>query len=299
MTYTLPWPRRGRIAIVLVLVTAGLCLAVSPARAAAAPAGSLLAPEHSLVSDPAETETTSLADFPPPELLRTATRTRNLGIGLVVYGAAASLAGFSLTLAGIREFQAGLQLDGQGVPVGEETSFFANLPVTLTLGTIFQQTGFFALVAGLPVVSHGGQMRAQLLRTVRGDEKLPRAVAVQRAYWKAHMRWHLGQALAMVGGLGTIPALLVTVGTIFAVSSQTEEDSAGGPPLSVLIVPAFWTVTLVTLIGGMSLLRSGRKQMQEIRESHRRRREQRLGLQVAPILDPFQRTVGLRLSGTF
>lgn len=138
--------------------------------------------------------------FPDPFLVRRANGWLGGGATMAGVGAALLVSGLFVGSAMVR---------------GELES-----PTEGRVGAVAMLAGGAVLgFSGLPLISAGRHTRGQLLRTIRGVEKVPRTVANERRYWDSYLAHEQAQAVALGGGgmlmLGVVNVVAVAalVGT--------------------------------------------------------------------------------------
>ncbi|MBN95144.1 MAG: hypothetical protein CL928_13920 [Deltaproteobacteria bacterium] len=139
--------------------------------------------------------------FPDPALVRMGRSWTGAGIALTATGAALVLGGMVV---------------GSSMARGEIVTTPALRGVLV--GTM--AGGAILVGAGLPTLSAGTFTTRQLLRTIRGAEKVPRTVANERSYWLAYRSSQYGQGVA-IGGGGLI---LLGVVAVAAVAATVDTD---------------------------------------------------------------------------
>jgi hypothetical protein len=97
---------------------------------------------------------------------------------------------------------------------------------------------------GIPLLSAGPYTTKQLLRTIKGAEKVPRTVANEQAYWDAYLRRQYAQAITVSGG----GSILLGVLTLAAVGALVGTE---------LYKPEYWLSSIGPFAGGAALLASG------------------------------------------
>ena len=151
---------------------------------------------------------------------------------------------------------AGLML-GSAIARGElvvpETSAFAFSG--LLLG------GPWLTFAGLPMLSAGNFVRGQLNRTIKGVPKVPRTVANERDYWKAHYLGLQGQATTIAGGGSVMLGVLGLVAAAFAMESPMYT------PLIWLFPANAFGFGAGMIAGGLAMQRSSKVKKERIRDA--------------------------------
>jgi hypothetical protein len=163
--------------------------------------------------------------FPDPELLRRSEGLMALGITLSASGGALMVAGITL----------GTSIARGEVLVGGRSRW---LPVGLMAG------GSMLGLAGVPLASSGAQMRAQLLRKVKGVEKLPRTVANERRYWDASLKAQYGRTITISGGASILMGTLALAAVVGLVGTPQYD-------------PRFWAAPAVAFAMGGGFIPAG------------------------------------------
>lgn len=184
----------------------------SASPATSAPAASPSVPQSQPAPPPVTIVDGLGRPFPDPKVLGKANGWTGGGAALTGIGAGLLVSGLFL---------------GSALARGEIGTGFSGVrdggPVDPTAGAVAGMFfgGAISLMIGVPTLSAGTFTRGQLLRTIKGAEKVPRTVANEQRYWNAYLQRQYGQALAVAGGgellLGvlTIAAVAATVGTEF------------------------------------------------------------------------------------
>lgn len=120
--------------------------------------------------------------------------------------------------------------------------------------------GAISLLVGVPTLSAGTFTRGQLLRTIKGAEKVPRTVANEQRYWNAYLQRQYGQALAVAGG----GELLIGVLTLAAVGATVGTDFYDGRMWLSCIAPFAMGSAFVIL--GVKMQQGADNKMKSIRE---------------------------------
>jgi len=163
--------------------------------------------------------------FPDPDLLRRSEGMMALGITLSASGGALMLAGITL----------GTSIARGEVLVGGQSRW---LPVGLMAG------GSMLGLAGVPLASAGSQMRGQLLRKVKGVEKLPRTVANERRYWDASLRAQYGRTITISGGASILMGTLALAAVVGLVGTPQYD-------------PRFWAAPVISFALGGGFIPAG------------------------------------------
>jgi hypothetical protein len=162
--------------------------------------------------------------FPDPRLVRRANAWIAGGAAMAGVGAAGLVAGL---------------FTGSAMARGEIED-----PVEARVGAVaLLAGGVFLAFSGVPLISAGRHTRGQLLRTIRGVEKVPRTVANEQRYWDTYLAHERAQALALGGG-GMVMLGIVNVVAVAALVGTEVYDarywwsaagtlSAGGVMLAV------------------------------------------------------------------
>jgi hypothetical protein len=243
--WTAPPPGRTLRAMAqatLSLLTAfALLLAPAVARAQAAPAApSLLAAGVDDLGRP----------FPDPVILQRARVQAGLGIGMTVAGGALLFGGMMVGSAAAR---GELVLPPSPFPRLihsdriDDSSIDGFLFIGVTAGL-----GVVLAFVGVPLMSVGVFTTKQLLRTIKGAEKVPRTVANEPLYWRGLMTQHLGQATSIAGGA------LIAVGIIALVGQGATVDTQIYDPLGWIIGPSILAGGVGVLVLGMETAKKGR-----------------------------------------
>jgi len=163
--------------------------------------------------------------FPDPTLLKMARRWTISGAVLTVAGASLMVTGMLLGSAVAR---------GQIVVPTEARYGFAGL----LLG------GPCLVVAGLPLMSSGTFTRGQLRRTIKGVPKVPRTVANEAEYWRAHQLGLYGQGVVIAGGASLLMGVLGIVAAGLAVNSEYYDSR-------------LWAIPAIALPAGSGMIVAG------------------------------------------
>jgi hypothetical protein len=141
--------------------------------------------------------------FPDPKLLARARGQTVGGITMAGVGGAALVAGLFV----------GSSVARGDVRIGtaEETG--------VVLGATFG-TGLGLLAAGIPLASTGSFTSAQLTRTIKGAEKVPRTVANEALYWDYYGQRQIGQTLTVSGGGAVLMGVVATAAAVAIVDSD-------------------------------------------------------------------------------
>jgi len=163
--------------------------------------------------------------FPDPSLVR-------MGRNWIGTGAALTVTGAGLVLGGM--------VVGSALARGE----IVDTPVLrgVLVGAL---AGGAALAGvGLPTLSAGTFTTRQLLRTIRGAEKVPRTVANERSYWLAYRSSQYGQSLAIAGGA----SIMLGVVAVAAVAATIDTDYYD---------PLYWLIPVGMFGGGAAMTVGG------------------------------------------
>jgi len=230
------------------LILLALTLAVGPAFAEEPPAEEPSVEEPSVEPTVAPGKVDSLGrEFPSPYLLQQSRARLGLGLVFTITGGVMVVGGLFLGSSYARgELQApllGTLSEGQSAAV----------PTLLLFGG---GVGFG--LVGVPMLSAGMFMNKQLLRTIKGAEKVPRTVANEERYWNAYIGKMYAQALMVAGG-GEI--LLGTLGMV-AVGALVATDRYD--PLYWLIPAGLFVAGGTMLAGGLALNKKSKEQMEAV-----------------------------------
>lgn len=188
--------------------------------------------------------------FPNPDILKNARTQFGVGVGLTVGGAVLLFTGMMVGSAAARgeltlppsPFPSLIQSDRLEDGFGDGFTF-----IGITAGV-----GLGLILAGVPIMSVGNFTTRQMLRTIRGAEKVPRTVANEDRYWKALMTQHMGQALGIVGGA------VIAFGIIALVAQGATLDTRFYAPWRWVLGPAILAGGVGVLVLGIELTKKGR-----------------------------------------
>jgi hypothetical protein len=205
-------------------------------------------PEPAVEPAPAPKRVDDLGrEFPLPELLRLSRTRIGFGVGFTVAGSAMLVGGLFLG-SGFARGELVAPVVGNLSP-GQS----AAIP---TLG-LFGGGMLFAFV-GVPTLSAGIFMNKQLLRTIKGAEKVPRVVANEERYWNAYLGKMFAQTLMVAGGgeilLGTLA--VVAVGALISTDRYK--------PLYWFIPGGLFATGGTMLAGGLALSEKSKEQMNAV-----------------------------------
>jgi len=125
--------------------------------------------------------------------------------------------------------------------------------------TLFAAGAALGLV-GVPILSSGTFTTKQLLRTIKGAEKVPRTVANEQRYWDAYLQRQFGQALTIGGGADLLLGVLGLVVVGATVGTDFYKDWYWAVAASPFALGA------AMIAGGISLQRSADKKMEAVRD---------------------------------
>jgi hypothetical protein len=192
--------------------------------------------------------------FPDPEILQRARLQSGFGVGL-------SVAGVGLLFTGM--------MVGSAAARGELTLPPSPFPSLIQSDRIDQSSidGFIFIGAtagigvllafiGVPMMSVGMFTTKQMLRTIKGAEKVPRTVANERVYWRGLQTQHSGQAIGIAGGAFVAFGIIALVGQGATVGTQ-------------IYTPAVWAVGPAILGTGVGVLILGIKMTQKGRATQK------------------------------
>ena len=165
--------------------------------------------------------------FPDPRLL-------NRARGWTVGGIAMSAVGGGLVVGGL--------FLGSSIARGE-LQLGSSQRTGALLGSTFG-VGAVLLAAGIPTLSAGTFTTAQLNRTIKGAEKVPRTVANEGRYWNAGLERQFGQALTVSGGGTVLMGVVSTAAVVALVGTEVYK-------------PGYWGIVAGTYGGGALMIVAG------------------------------------------
>jgi hypothetical protein len=114
---------------------------------------------------------------------------------------------------------------------------------------------------GLPLLSAGWFMQGQLLRTIKGAEKVPRTVANEAAYWSAYAARMYSQGMVVTGGGAVLLGILAVVAVGALVGTDVYD-----PGLWAGVVQPFG-VGATLIVGSILLRKAADQRMDDVRNA--------------------------------
>ena len=212
--------------------------------------------------------------YPNPEILKITRRWRTGGYVMTGTGAAMLVGGLTAGSALARNSDP----DQIGETLNSDNPF-ANAPPpgAILVGGLFGGGGVL-LLTGVPLLSSGEFATKQLLRTIKGAEKVPRTIANELDYWRAYMDLQYGQGTSIGGGFTVAFGVLSMV----AVGALVGTDR---------YKPEFWTIPVGLFAGGGAMLGVGLATTKKAKDSMEAIRDEKDPLRQAP-------TLSLRIQGS-
>ncbi len=193
--------------------------------------------------------------FPNPDFLKKAQGWTAGGVVLTAVGGGLMLTGLTL---GSSVARGELQLPGTsiGLDLADNPDNAGLIDGAIFIGSTLLSGMILALV-GVPMLSAGTFTTKQLLRTIKGAEKVPRTVANEWVFWQGVIRQQYGQAFSIAGGAGVAFGILAIVAV--AVTLDTE---AYDPLLWIAVAPGFG-LAAGFLPTGLLLIRDGKRMQKD------------------------------------
>jgi hypothetical protein len=233
--------------------------------------------------------------FPHPDVLRVTKRWRAGGYALTGAGAALLVGG----LTGGSALARNADLDAIADRVDSDNPFANPPPPGAILVGGLVGGGGALLLTGVPLLSSGEFATRQLLRTIKGAEKVPRTTANEIDYWQACMDAQYAQGTSIGGGFLVAFGVLSTVAVGALVGTDRYQ-------------PEFWLIPVGVYAAGGTMLAVGlattkkaRARMEAVRDAtDPLRQAPSLSMRMqsfGPLVDvrDGQTTLGWSLSATF
>ena len=229
-----------------VLAAFSLLMAPAVARAQASPAAAVAPPTASV--------DTMGRPFPDPTILNNARLQAGIGAGLTAASAGFLFTGMMVGSAAARGELILPRMPGPRL-IQSDRIDDSSIDGFAFIG-IFAGIGIVMAFVGIPLLSVGMFTTKQMLRTIKGAEKVPRTVANEARYWRGLQTQHFGQAIGIAGGA------LVAVGVVAIVGQ-------GATVGTQLYDPVGWAIGPSILVGGVAILVLGIKMTQKGRATQK------------------------------
>ncbi len=192
--------------------------------------------------------------FPNPEILQQARIQAGMGIGLTAAGGVLLFGGMMLGSAAAR---GELTLPPSPFPrlIQSERIDDSSIDGFVFIG-VTAGVGILLAFIGVPLMSVGMFTTKQLLRTIKGAEKVPRTVANEPLYWRGLQTQHFGQATGIAGGALLAFGIIALVAVGATVGTQVYD-------------PVGWAVGPGIIAGGTAVLVLGIKTTQKGRATQK------------------------------
>ena len=213
--------------------------------------------------------------FPNPDILKNARLQAGFGAGLTAGAGVLLFTGMMVGSAGAR---GELTLPRMPGPRLIESDRIADSSIDgfIFIG-VFGGLGIVMAFVGIPLLSVGMFTTKQMLRTIKGAEKVPRTVANESVYWRGLQTQHFGQAIGIAGGALVAVGVVAVVGQGATVGTQVYD-------------PVGWAIGPSILVGGVAVLILGIKTTQTGRAT-----QKTLWDEVDPRRQPLSAVPGLPL----